>query len=694
MAVLQKLRGWGIVLSLLVALPLLLFIIDPSQIMQTVQSVSSRNNVGKIGNKPVSYMDFQQDVDRFQNIAEIMTGNSASGEEAQKQARDAAWQDNIDRYLFVPAAEAAGIQVGKEEMLDLTAGESVSPIIANNPYFVDETGAFSADRLRDFIDAVNSGNADPRFSAYWEYLQSAIETGQFYTKYNALFTASNYENPLMLEKAIEGNNNTADVEFVMVPLGYAVDSTVVVSDKEIRDYYNAHKDLFKQQASRDIEYAVFEVVPSEQDIAAEGENFTKLYDEFAAAENVRAFLQRNSDRQWSDTYYKTGELNSVNRDIEAFVSANNAGTSPIIQSGETFYAARIVETAQVPDSVYVRHIMLRGADAQHLADSLLGVVNKGNFSTLAALYSDDKGSNDGGELGNIGWLTQNYMIPGFESVITAKVGAPYQIKTQYGTHIVEVTKTTKPILKKKVAIFEKEALASKETFNTYYNKANRLATLSAGKIENYHAAIDSVGAYSHPQTISEATDTYGSIDHAKEVTRWAFDNKPGKVSNIITVDNNYFFVVAVKDAHQEGIAELKEVSEGIRNNLYSEKYAAKRAADIAGEIAGMTDLQAIAEKYGTTVSTQDNVAFAAMSRSLDPKFVGAIAAAPEGELCGPVAGTIGVYVFKVTGRETGSYYTEDDAKQYRAQMTNYTTQMLIPVMMQDADVEDHRARFF
>ena len=623
-----------------------------------------------------------------------MTGNSASGEEGQKQAREAAWQDNIDRLPFVPNAEAAGIQVGKEEMLDLTAGEYVSPIMANNPYFVDETGQFSADRLRDFIDAVNSGNVDPRFTAYWEYLQNAIKTGQYYTKYNALFTASNYENPLMLEKAIEGNNNTADVEFVMIPLGYAKDSTVVVSDKEIRDYYNAHKDFFKQQASREIEYAVFEVVPSEQDIAAEGENFTKLYDEFAAAENVRAFLQRNSDRQWSDTYYKAGELNTVNRDVEAFVSANNGGVSPIIQSGNTFYAARVVETAQVPDSVYVRHILLRGADAQHLADSLLGVVNKGNFSTLAALYSDDKGSNDGGELGNIGWMTQNYMIEGLESVITAKPGVPYQVKTKYGIHIVEVTKTTKPLLKKKVAIFEKEALASKETFNNFYNKANRLATLAAGKYENYQAAIDSVGAYSHPQTISEATDTYGAIDHAKEVTRWAFDNKPGAVSNIITVDNNYFFVVAVTGGHKEGIADIKDVAESISNRLYGEKYAEKRAADIAGEIAGMTDLQAIAEKYGTSVSTQDNVAFAAMSRSLDPKFIGAIAAAPEGELCGPVAGNVGVYVFKVTGRETGSYYTEDDAKQFRAQMTNYTTQMLVPVMMQDADVEDHRARFF
>ncbi len=695
MAVLQRLRGWGIILSILVALPLLLFIIDPSQIMQTVQSISSRNDVGNIGGKRVSYMDFQQDVDRFQTVADIMTGgNAGSGEEAQKQARDAAWQNLIDRNLFIPAAEAAGIQVGKEEMLDLTTGESVSPVMANNPYFVDESGAFSADRLRDFVDAVSSGSADPRYAAYWDYLQNAVRTGQFYNKYNTLFSASNYENPLMLKKAIEGNNNTSDVEFVMVPIGFATDSTVVVSDKEIKDYYAAHKDFFKQKASRDIEYVVFEVSPSQTDILAQGDEFAKRYEEFAAAENVRAFLQRNSDRQWSDHYYRTGELNSVNKDIEAFVSANNTGTSPVIQDDATFYAARVVETAQVPDSVYVRHIMLRGSDAQHLADSLLGVVNKGNFSTLAALYSDDKSSSDNGELGNIGWLTQNYMIPGFESVITAKVGVPYQIKTQYGTHIVEVTRTTKPMLKKKVAIFEKATVASKETFNKFYNKANRMATLSAGKYENFKAAADSVAAYAHPMNITEATDTYGSIGHAKEVTRWAFDNKPGKVSNIITVDNNYFFVVAVKAAHEEGYAEVKEVADNIKSQLYSEKYAAKRAAEIGEQIAGLTDLQAIAEKLNTTVSNQDNVAFAAMSRSLDPKFIGAIAAAKEGEICGPVAGSYGVYVFKVKGRDTGSYYTEDDAKQFRAQMTNYTTQMILPVMMQDADVKDNRARFF
>jgi len=694
MAVLQKMRGWGIVLSILVAIPLLLFIIDPSQIMQTVQSVSSRNDVGKINGKSISYMDFQQDVDKYQTITEILTGNSAN-EEAQKQARDAAWQSLVDKYLFLENASKAGIVVGKDEILDLTVGENVSPLLANNGLFYDENGEFSADRVRDFVQMISDGSVDPRYSTYWDYLQTSVKTAKFYEKYNALFTASSFENALSLRNAIQGNNETADVDYVMVPFSFVTDTTVIVTDKEIKDFYKNHKDFYRQQASREIEYAVFEVVPSADDIARESASFVKLYDEFASASNVRSFLQRNSDRQWSDYFYKVGELNTVNRDIESFVAANGVGAvSPVIQDGNTFYAAKVVEQASLPDSVYVRHILFQGADAAHMADSLMGVLKKNDFQTLAMVYSADKGSAADGQTGNIGWMTQSYMIPGFESVISAKVGVPFILNTPYGTHIVEVTKATKPVVKKKVAIFEKEALASKETFNTFYNKANRLATIAAGKGENYKAACDSVGAYSHPMTIRESTDTYGTISHAKEVTRWAFDNKPGKVSQIITVDNNYFFVVAVKEAHKEGFAEIREVAPAIKNQLYAEKYAEKRQKEVAEEIAGLETLGEVAEKLGATVSSQSGVAFAAMSRSLDPKFIGAIAAAKEGVLSGPVAGSYGVYVFQVTGRDTGAYYTEDDAKTYNGQLTSYEAQMILPVMMDDAQVKDNRARFF
>ena len=696
MAVLEKLRGWGIILSILVALPLLLFIIDPSQIIQTVQSVSSKYDVGKIAGKSISYTDFQQAVEQYSRITEQLSGNSASSEQQQQQIRNAVWQNFVDQNLFIKNAQAAGLNVGKDELLDLTNGEHVSPVIAS--IFVDQNGNFSDAQLRAFLENVADGDENAR--AIWNYLQQAVITSQYYNKYNSLFTGSNIQNAIQVNRSIADNNTTADVDFVMSPFSFATDSTVVVSDKEIRAFYDAHKKFFKQVATRDIEYAVFQVVPSAEDIAATNNDFVKQYDEFAVTDNMRSFLQRNSDVQWSDRWYKAGDLKSVNTELDTFVSENAEGVSPVYTSGNTFYAGRIMASATMPETVTVRHMMFQSnADGQHLADSLLGVLKQGgDFAALAQEHSLDRGSNADGEFGKIGQISQatvSYLPTGFDAIFTAKKGEPFILQSNVATHIVEVTETGAPALFKQVAVFQKEALASKETFNKFYNDANRLATLAGGKYANYRAACDSIGTYSHNLTINEATDTYGSIGHAKEVTRWAFDNKPGKVSNIITVDNNYFFVVAVKGAHKEGYAEVSEVADQIKNQLYSEKYAEKRQGEVAAQISGMEDLEAIAEKLGTTVSHQNDVAFAAMSaRSLDPKFVGAIAAAPEGKICGPVAGSYGVYVFKVLGRETGSFYTDTDAKNANADILNYAVQMIVPVMMQDADVKDNRARFY
>lgn len=195
--------------------------------------------------------------------------------------------------------------------------------------------------------------------------------------------------------------------------------------------------------------------------------------------------------------------------------------------------------------------------------------------------------------------------------------------------------------------------------------------------------------------VTEATSSYGSISQAKEVTRWVFDNKVGKVSEIITVNNNYLFVATVTGIHKEGIAKIDEVKEAIRQQLYAQKASEKAAADIAQKIQGISDLQAIADTLHSSVSTGVDVRFASLAgQGLDPKFIGAASVAPEGKICGPVAGTIGTYIFKVNSRDTGSFYTEDDARNAATQMNNYTTQMILPVMMMESDVRDHRARFY
>ena len=441
----------------------------------------------------------------------------------------------------------------------------------------------------------------------------------------------------------------------MLPYGYAKDTTIVVSDKEIKDYYNAHKKFYKQQESRDIEYVVFEVVPSADDIEAANKALAEVYDEFVSTENMKSFLLANSDRQYDAHWYKEGELNSVSSVVNDYVFGKDAKVSGVLSDDNTFYAVKVLETANVPEEVYVKYAQ---------ADSLLADAEPQ-------------------------WIPQT---PGFEDLMTAKKGSKLTINGL----VFQVLDSKDPVAKKRVAILSKEAVAGKETVNGFYSKANTFATKTAGKYENFKKAVEEDGVYAHPvNKMLESANRLGAVENTKEVTRWAFEAKEGQASNIITVNNNYFIVAALKGVHKEGYTPVSEVSAQISGKLYNEKRAEKKAAEVAEKIAGLESMEAVAEALGTTVSTKDGVAFSSLtSQGLDNKFIGAASVAEDGKICGPVAGNIGVYVFKVTGRETGAFFTEDDAKARDAQMAQYSTQMIVPTMADDADVKDNRARFF
>ena len=339
---------------------------------------------------------------------------------------------------------------------------------------------------------------------------------------------------------------------------------------------------------------------------------------------------------------------------------NAKEVSEVLSNGNTFYAVRIMDEAMVPDSVFVKYV----PSTVENVDSLLNVTEPM-------------------------WITQT---PGYEDVMTAKKNS----KVTVNGITFQVVDRTAPVAKKRVAVLEKTAVPSKETVNEYYTKANTLAVKSAGKYDKFQAACTEEGVYAHPvNRMLESASRLGAIDHTKEVTRWAFDAKVGDVSSIITVDNNYFIVAALKGIHKEGYASVNEVAAQIENVLYAEKAGEKKAAEVAEKIAGLGSMEAIADALSTSVSTKEGVAFSSLtSQGLDPKFIGAASVAEDGKICGPVAGSIGVYVYKVTGRDTGAFYTEDDAKSYDAQKTQYSTQMLVSTMMEDADVKDNRARFF
>ena len=157
MAALETIRTkFGIGASIIIALGLLLFLVNPSDIIQTIQSASTKYDVGKINGKRISYQDFDQEVKKFQEIREMLSGSSASSEQSQRQVRDMAWNNLVEEYLVIPTIQEAGIRVGQKEQIDLMIGDEISPVVTSLGMFTDQKGNFSKEAVRDLIDNVNA----------------------------------------------------------------------------------------------------------------------------------------------------------------------------------------------------------------------------------------------------------------------------------------------------------------------------------------------------------------------------------------------------------------------------------------------------------------------------------------------------------------------------------------------------------
>ena len=653
MAVLETIRvKFGILISVLIAIALLSFIVDFGTI-QSLSSTSSKYDVGEIDGKSISYTDFQAEIEKITAISE-MNGNPVQGEEALAMVRQQAWQQFVNDYLFIPAAKAAGFSVGEEEMYKLVSGEMYSALLMQA--FQGQLNKELLVQIESEVEADETG----RMRLFWDNLLEAVNTDQFYAKYQSLFAKSSFSNALALAEQVKDNNTTFDVEFVVVPFGFANDTTIVVSDKEIKDFYKENKDQFKQIASRDIEYIVIDIVPSADDVVAANNAIAAVYEDFKAAENMKNFLLSKSERQLDKKWYKEGELKSVSSEVDAFVTAAKVGdVSPVYQNGNSFYAVKVMESAKVPEQVEVKYVQAgEGAEA---------------------LLADAQAQ----------WVSQ---MDGFEDLMTTPKGNTVTINGI----LFQVLDTKEPVLKKRVAILEKTAQPSDATRSACYAKANSVASKAGGKFEGFKKAVEEDGLYAHPYNkMPESANRLGSVEHTKEVTRWAFEAKVGQVSSIISIDNKYYVVAALKAARKEGYTPVEEVAARIKSVLLQDKLAEKKTAEVAQKIEGLTDLAAVAEALGTTVSSKEGVTFASFtSTGLDNKFIGAASVAEVGALNGPLQGNTGVYVYTVTDRSEGAFFTEDDAANREQQMMYSSVQMILPVMMDEAEVKDNTARFY
>ncbi len=688
----------GIFITVLIAIALLSFIIDPTTLQSAMSMFSSKNDVAQMNGQDITYMEYSKKLEYYTNLHQALAGTSSLDENGQETVNQGTWQSFLKNLVYMPAINKAGIQLGTDEMYDMTQGKDISPVLMQDALFLSDDGTFDRSKLASFVQN-NLADKEGIAAQYWAYLQDNIETDRIFTKYAALLAKSGVATPVEIRRNMEENNQTADVRFALVPINFGVDSTITVSEKEIKDYYEAHKHLYTQKASRDLEYVVFPIEPSVNDLNLAEEDINKVFPEFAETSNLRQFLARNSDQPLDTYYYKQGELASLSAVLDSFAfAATTKDVLPVYQDGNFFRAARIADTKEMPDSVFVNHILIQRETPEQghaLADSLMGLLAKdpNRFTEFALQFSADQNPNM--PVGQIGWFVQAAYVPGMESVFDAPLNKPYVIETQYGVHIVTVSERTRPLHKVQLAVLVKEAVAGKETYQTVYALANTLSTSAKD-----YAAFNEVASQNNWHTVpamsvTEDAKTISGYENMREITRWAFDKKTktGNVSPVFAVDNKYFFVVTLTGQHAEGVPTVAEMRAEIEAQLTVDKKMDNLYNQLKEQVAQYTTLDAWAEATGNTVTSQTGVAFATTQQT-DPLFVGAVVNAPEQKLCGPVKGQIGVYVFQVEARNDGAYYTEADAKQHAFNNSSVQIQMVPTVLETAAEITDHRAKFF
>ncbi len=288
MAVLEKIRvRMGAFITVLIAVALLSFVIDPTTLQSAMSMFSSKYDVGEIAGEGISYQEYQQKVDHFTQVYQMTSGSTSSDEQTQELINNTAWQNEVTERVLIPAIEKAGVTLGAEELYDLTQGTNISPVLMQDASFVDENGQFSRTRVAQFVQAISQDQSG-QLGMYWNYLEDNIVKSQKVEKYLSLLQHSMYMNPVELNRAIAENNVSYNVDFVVQPFGFSMDSTITVTDAEAKKYYEENKALIDAETDIDalIEQLLL-VLSKEEDInqkmlmvirkISEGENTFKGY---------------------------------------------------------------------------------------------------------------------------------------------------------------------------------------------------------------------------------------------------------------------------------------------------------------------------------------------------------------------------------------------------------------------------------
>lgn len=712
MATLQKIRSKGPLLVIVIGLALFAFIAGDA--WKVLQPHQGKQDVGEVNGEVLSAQDYQKMVDELSEVIKLTNGLNSLTEDQLNNVKDQVWQSYVNNKLIAEQAEKLGLKVTDAEIQSII-DQGTHPLLMQTPFRNPQTGMFDKDMLKKFLVDYANLNASQmpaqyveyyqKMGAFWQFVEKTLAQSTLAEKYQNLVTKSLISNPVAAEDAFNSRTEQSDLLLAGVPYSSINDSTVQVSDSEIKDRYNEKKEQFKQLVeTRDIRYIDVKVVPSDADRKAVEKEVTEYSNQLASTTaDFGTFVRSTgSSVNYSDVPVSKSVFPA---DVASRLDSTNVNEvyGPYYnQTDDSFNAFKLLAKVSSPDSIQFRQIQVY-ADTEEkkktLADSIYNALKGGaDFAAVAKIY---------GQTGEATWVNAQSWEGSeldadnskfINTLLNQPVNELANLNMGQANLILQVMNKKSMQTKYKVAVVKREVEFSKETYNAAYNKFSQFVAQNT-TIDSMVKNAEESGYTLMPRTdLSSAEHYVGGVRSTREALKWIFAAKPGEVSPLYECgENDHLMVVALDKIHEAGYRDINSVAEMLRAEIRRDKKAEKIMEEMKkynsiAQVKGMKDAVSDSVKHVTFSAP----AYISVTRSSEP-VIGAVAAkTAANKVSAPIKGNGGVYMIQVYAKEKGS--EKFDAKQEETTLTNMAVRIagnqLINDLYQKAKVVDQRYLFF
>jgi len=698
MATLQKLRNkGGVLIATVIGLSLVAFILSDFLNSGETLFSQSENVVGEIAGESITYPDYMTLVNKIEENQKANSRQSSIPEAQMEQIREYAWRMLVEKNTVEKEIVKVGVSVSPDELFDLVQGNNPSPLIRQ--YFTDpKTGMFDRNAVINFLKNMDS---NPESRQAWLNLEQEIKKGRLREKYETLISKGLYITNFQAKDMTNAMATKVSFSYIGKAYNAITDTSVAVTEKELKNYYNDHEKNFEQTASRDIDYLVFQILPSKEDVVKTEELINKLASEFKVAEDAKQYAMLNSKNNVESIYFKKSDLTEQVGNF-AFSATKADMLGPIFENN-TYTLYRISDVKMLADSVKARHILIAAKQTPEatkaLADSIANAARKGgDFAELAKKFSTDQGSADNG--GDLGWFREGMMVKPFnDACFNTNKGSIVTVETQFGTHIIQVLEKSPEVKKVQLATVAVEVVPSNQTYQSIYTEASQFIA-EYNTFDKFEKASNTP-KFSQKKRVAnnlkEGDKTIAGLEKPREVVRWAFKAEKGDVSTVFEL-NGQFVVATLTGLKEEGIAPFESVRNDVEFIVKKEKKGEILAKQLAEAASGASTIEAIASKMGLSQMEADNISFSSYvvpGAGIEPKLIAASTVTAKNTISKPVIGINAVYLFNVKDiAKDSTLNAADNQKRLMQMYGNFAPRAAEQAIEDAANIKDKRSKFF